>query len=158
MSRSVQVRKIIILLVICIVRDSLLTAMTLLPIGFQKKLTLLSWPWCLALNEQCNALTTNMILYLNKSFLHNRDLKSRNVVIASAKRIAKICDFGSSRELNKTITRFSRLHGTVAWMAPEVIVHVHRSNTTHSYSKSWKTSFHKWAYIPSSGGRNFKIQ
>ena len=42
------------------------------------------------------------------------------MVIASAKRIAKICDFGSSRELDKTATKFSRLHGTVAWMAPEV--------------------------------------
>ncbi|XP_063680545.1 mitogen-activated protein kinase kinase kinase 20-like isoform X2 [Bolinopsis microptera] len=66
---------------------------------------------------------------LGLNYLHNgidpriihRDLKSRNVVIASAKRIAKICDFGSSRELNKTVTRFSRLHGTVAWMAPEVM-------------------------------------
>ncbi|KAL5259041.1 hypothetical protein ACHWQZ_G009495 [Mnemiopsis leidyi] len=66
---------------------------------------------------------------LGLNYLHNgvepkiihRDLKSKNVVIASAKRIAKICDFGSSRELNKTVTKFSRLHGTVAWMAPEVM-------------------------------------
>lgn len=60
-----------------------------------------------------------------------RDLKSKNVVIASAKRIAKICDFGSSRELNKTVTKFSRLHGTVAWMAPEVLATVSSSMNRH---------------------------
>ncbi|KAL1457206.1 hypothetical protein WDU94_001861 [Cyamophila willieti] len=57
--------------------------------------------------------------YLHSKQIIHRDLKSPNVLIGT-KEVAKISDFGTSREWNNKSTKMS-FAGTVAWMAPEVI-------------------------------------
>uniref|UniRef100_UPI00358FC588 mitogen-activated protein kinase kinase kinase 20-like n=1 Tax=Myxine glutinosa TaxID=7769 RepID=UPI00358FC588 len=61
----------------------------------------------------------------------HRDLKSRNVLIASDNTL-KICDFGASRFHGQT-TNMS-LVGTFPWMAPEVIQSKPVSETCDTYS------------------------
>uniref|UniRef100_A0A8C4R965 Mitogen-activated protein kinase kinase kinase 20b n=1 Tax=Eptatretus burgeri TaxID=7764 RepID=A0A8C4R965_EPTBU len=61
----------------------------------------------------------------------HRDLKSRNVLIASDNTL-KICDFGASRFHGQT-TNMS-LVGTFPWMAPEVIQSQPVSETCDTYS------------------------
>jgi serine/threonine protein kinase len=57
--------------------------------------------------------------YLHSHKIIHRDLKSPNVLIG-ANDVAKISDFGTSRQWNEISTRMS-FAGTVAWMAPEII-------------------------------------
>lgn len=57
--------------------------------------------------------------YLHSHKIIHRDLKSPNVLIG-ADEVAKISDFGTSRQWNEVSTRMS-FAGTVAWMAPEII-------------------------------------
>lgn len=57
--------------------------------------------------------------YLHQHKIIHRDLKSPNVLIG-ADEVAKISDFGTSRQWNEVSTRMS-FAGTVAWMAPEII-------------------------------------
>ncbi|XP_034549544.1 mitogen-activated protein kinase kinase kinase 20 [Notolabrus celidotus] len=61
----------------------------------------------------------------------HRDLKSRNVVLASDKAL-KICDFGASKFL--THTTHMSLVGTFPWMAPEVIQSLPVSETCDTFS------------------------
>ncbi|KAI0211951.1 Mitogen-activated protein kinase kinase kinase 13-A [Lamellibrachia satsuma] len=62
---------------------------------------------------------TNGMSYLHSHKIIHRDLKSPNVLISKGD-VAKISDFGTSREWNEKSTKMS-FAGTVAWMAPEVI-------------------------------------
>ncbi|EEB19666.1 serine/threonine-protein kinase, putative [Pediculus humanus corporis] len=59
--------------------------------------------------------------YLHAHKIIHRDLKSPNVLIGIGE-VMKISDFGTSREWNEKSTIMS-FAGTVAWMAPEVILH-----------------------------------
>ncbi|KAL0279827.1 UNVERIFIED_CONTAM: hypothetical protein PYX00_001306 [Menopon gallinae] len=59
--------------------------------------------------------------YLHSHKIIHRDLKSPNVLIGVGE-VMKISDFGTSREWNEKSTIMS-FAGTVAWMAPEVILH-----------------------------------
>ncbi|CAL8096371.1 unnamed protein product [Orchesella dallaii] len=61
----------------------------------------------------------NGMFYLHAHKIIHRDLKSPNVLIGSDE-IAKISDFGTSRQWNEVSTRMS-FAGTVPWMAPEII-------------------------------------
>ena len=60
---------------------------------------------------------------LGMEFLHDhhivhRDLKSANVLLGD-RMTAKLCDFGTARELDQTQTQ-TNVKGTFRWMAPEI--------------------------------------
>jgi len=68
------------------------------------------------------------LCYLHEAGVIHRDIKGANVLVddvSSAQDELKIADFGSARRLEQSnCTRedeFQSLHGTVFWMAPEVI-------------------------------------
>ena len=50
--------------------------------------------------------------------IHPPDLKSANVLLFEGEDVAKVCDFGSARVLERTAT-VSGMTGTYRWMAPE---------------------------------------
>ena len=58
------------------------------------------------------------LVYLRSQSVIHRDLKSSNIVLDKDYNI-KLCDFGSSRYMSRT--RCVSLHGTFAWMAPELM-------------------------------------
>ncbi|OQR99874.1 protein kinase [Achlya hypogyna] len=60
----------------------------------------------------------------------HRDLKSRNVLLDSTKG-TKLTDFGTSREVENTMTNGM---GTYQWMAPEIILGTHYSEAVDIYS------------------------
>ena len=57
--------------------------------------------------------------HLHDHDIIHRDLKSPNVLLTGAW-VAKLCDFGSARELTHTIT--TEQSGTYRWMPPEIMV------------------------------------
>uniref|UniRef100_A0AC35UEW2 Protein kinase domain-containing protein n=1 Tax=Rhabditophanes sp. KR3021 TaxID=114890 RepID=A0AC35UEW2_9BILA len=65
------------------------------------------------------------ISYLHYEAPHtiiHRDLKSKNILLASAKDvvICKLCDFGTSKEMTNSVTK-AAWFGTPAYMSPEII-------------------------------------
>ena len=56
--------------------------------------------------------------HLHQNGLAHRDLKSGNILLFEEANIVKICDFGSARPLERTVT-MTGMTGTGRWMAPE---------------------------------------
>ena len=78
---------------------------------------------------------------LGMEFLHHRhivhrDLKSPNILLGD-RMTAKLCDFGTARELNQTQTQ-TNAKGTFRWMAPEIAsqpdAHINRKCDVYSYA------------------------
>ena len=57
--------------------------------------------------------------HIHQHRLAHRDLKSANVLLFEAEDVAKVCDFGSARALERTKTVTGDT-GTYRWMAPEI--------------------------------------
>lgn len=56
--------------------------------------------------------------HIHENKFAHRDLKSANVLLFEEEDIAKVCDFGSARLLERTTT-ITGMTGTLRWMAPE---------------------------------------
>ncbi|UXI23048.1 hypothetical protein NH340_JMT08991 [Sarcoptes scabiei] len=83
--------------------------------------------WCL----QC----ARGVKYLHSLNILHRDLKPSNLLLTNKCRTIKICDFGTARDKQTTM---SANQGTLLWMAPEVF-------TTKNYSE--KCDVFSWAII-----------
>ena len=57
--------------------------------------------------------------HLHKHELAHRDLKSANILLFEKEDITKVCDFGSTRQLERTASA-TGMTGTYRWMAPEL--------------------------------------
>ncbi len=80
--------------------------------------------YCLAHPELCIQLLTDVLKglsYLHKRGIIHRDLKPQNILIKITDDgpIAKITDFGISKDVRSSNTGFSLLMGTIEYMAPE---------------------------------------
>jgi len=62
----------------------------------------------------------------------HRDIKGANVLVDN-KGVCKLADFGSSKVIYKNSDQMQSLHGTVNWMAPEVI----RQESYGRYADIW---------------------
>ena len=58
--------------------------------------------------------------HIHQQGLAHRDLKSANVLLFERQNVLKICDLGSAKVLEVTVTKTSET-GTYRWMAPEFI-------------------------------------
>ncbi len=83
--------------------------------------------------------------YLHKNKIIHRDLKSGNVLLM-ADLTAKVCDFGSAKATDNTITKQSQKTGTANWMPPEAIKEEDISQSWDVYSYGillWELWTHK---------------
>ena len=83
--------------------------------------------------------------YLHENNIIHRDLKSGNILLSENLR-AKICDFGTAKELEHTTTKMTTVMGTCAWMPPETLKGESVSKESDSYSYSivlWELLTHK---------------
>jgi len=73
--------------------------------------------WTLALSF-CFDMCHGLLDLHDKNIVH-RDFKSLNLLVTNDFRV-KVCDFGLSRSTSKDLETFTKLRGTMAYLAPEV--------------------------------------
>jgi serine/threonine protein kinase len=58
--------------------------------------------------------------FLHTSYVFHRDLKSLNILLDENNHV-RITDFGSSKQVEETMTHASNMSGTPLWTAPEIL-------------------------------------
>ena len=87
--------------------------------------------------------------YLHENKIIHRDLKSGNILLTESW-TAKICDFGTAKQMEHTTTQRTNIMGTCAWMPPEAHRGEPVSKESDSYSYSivlWELLTHKTPFL-----------
>ena len=87
--------------------------------------------------------------YLHENNIIHRDLKSGNILLTEDW-TAKICDFGTAKQVEHTTTQMTNMMGTWAWMSPEALNGETVSKEFDSYSYSivlWELLTHKTPFL-----------
>eukprot|EP01095_Lingulamoeba_sp_RSL-Kostka_P010853 TRINITY_DN3990_c0_g2_i1.p1 TRINITY_DN3990_c0_g2~~TRINITY_DN3990_c0_g2_i1.p1 ORF type:complete len:684 (-),score=238.63 TRINITY_DN3990_c0_g2_i1:81-2132(-) len=79
------------------------------------------------------AATVDGLAYLHENKIIHRDIKAANILL-NEQGIAKIADFGVSKQLNNTLSKKNTVIGTPLWMSPEVIKGMNYDNKADSWS------------------------